>query len=305
MNQPPGVSKSVDLKNFNWWKVGGSAQFYAEPSTVEEIINVVKWAHSEALPITVLGDGSNCLISDQGISGLVLHTHKLSGILSEQTNGDNYELSCWSGTPKLQVMQLFLKRKLSPALFLSGLPGQVGGGVVMNAGVREKREPREFNEIVKSFEVVSLEDGSLKSFEHSQIEWAYRSSKGWQPGVITKVNLSWPNQPDLDVPKMVVAANKSRKSKQPLELPSGGSTFKNPSAEVSAGYLIEKCGLKGFKIGGAQVSEKHANFIVNINNASSQDVWDVIDHVQKTVKRLEGVDLHTEVIRLGEFQIKS
>tara|TARA_B100000749_G_scaffold279661_1_gene273159 strand:+ start:144650 stop:145558 length:909 start_codon:yes stop_codon:yes gene_type:complete len=295
----PILQTNVSLKEYNWWKVGGEAQFFVEPESPEQVIDCLKWAEANGHAYTVLGDGSNCLISDQGISGLTISTKKLNGILREQEQDGQYLIECLAGTPKMQVMRLFLKKKLTPALFLSGLPGQVGGGIYMNAGVREKREPREFCQIVKSFKVVDEKTLSIKTYSHSDIEWSYRKTSGWGPGIIVSCELGWENTPDPEVPKMVVEANKLRKSKQPLEFPSGGSTFKNPSTEQSAGLLIDQAGLKGFKVGDAQVSEKHANFIINLGQATAKDVWSVIKHVKEMVLKTSGIELQTEVIRKG------
>ncbi len=151
------------------------------------------------------------------------------------------------------------------------------------------------SEIVEWVEV--LQDRKVVRFNADQITWTYRHSSGWQPGIVIRVGLCWPNQPVSDMSERVREANRIRMSKQPLELPSCGSVFVNPPGHKS-GALIEACGLKGFSIGGAQVSPKHANFIVNNGNAKAADILGVIQHVQKTVKERQNVDLKTEVIFL-------
>ena len=169
----------------------------------------------------------------------------------------------------------------------------------MNAGVAEKMTPREFVEFTDWFEVLKP-DGSIRRYLREDVEWAYRHCNGWQPGIIARVGLSWPLEPSADVLERVKAANKVRLTKQPLDLPSCGSVFKNPPG-TSSGREIEAAGLKGFSIGGAQVSVKHANFIVNTGDASARDVDGVIKHVQKTVRLKAGIELKTEVVYLGDW----
>ena len=130
--------------------------------------------------------------------------------------------------------------------------------------------------------------------------WTYRHSKGWEPGVVVKAHIKWPKVEDPTILEKVKQANKTRLTKQPLDMPSCGSVFKNPENHKSA-QLIDSCGLKGFRIGDAQVSLKHANFIVNLDQATAVDTWNLILHVQKTVEEKTGVKLNTEVVRLGDW----
>ena len=167
----------------------------------------------------------------------------------------------------------------------------------MNAGVgHENLRPREFVEIVDWVEV--LKDGEIVRLKNEDIQWEYRGTKGWQPGVITKVMMSWPMAPDDKILERVRELNKWREEKQPLEFPNTGSVFKNPPGEKS-GRLIDQCGLKGFRIGDAQVSEKHGNFIVNRGKATANDLKSLVQHVQAEVKKQKGIDLHPEWIFLG------
>lgn len=292
--------ENINLKPYNSWQVGGDAEYFFQPESIEQLIDGIKQSKEKKLPITVIGDGTNSLISDRGVKGLVINLNKLSGIEDQKINNNKLKIIALAGTSKMELMRCFLKHKLSPALFLSGLPGNLGGGIVMNAGVSEDRKPKEFCEIVDWFEVVGLNDFKIKKYNNQEIEWVYRNTKGWQPGIITRAGLSWPNEADKTIPKKVIEANKLRISKQPLDLPSCGSTFKNPEG-TSAGRLIEECGLKGFQIGGAQVSPKHANFLVNIDNAKATDIHKVIEHIKTTVKEKTGVELQTEVKYIGEW----
>lgn len=252
----------------------------------------------EGHPVTVLGDGTNVLISEAGIKGLVICMKNLVGV-EEEVSESHVRVICMAGTAKAQVLRCFLKNKLQSALFLAGLPGDVGGGVVMNAGVSEGYVPREFEEITDWIEVVTIESSpQVKKYTHDEIQWSYRQSKGWQPGVIVRAQLSWPNKPDDEVMKSIRLATRNRLMKQPLDKPSCGSTFVNPPGD-KAGRLIEAAGLKGFRQGNAYVSDKHANFIITEEGATANDVLAIIRHVQQTVQQKFAIELQTEIQFLG------
>lgn len=295
------IKKNVSLAEYTSWLVGGPAEYFCLPENEADVKEAVLWAHDNNQPVTLFGGGTNVLISDKGIRGLVMCLRRFSGVESKEVNG-RLEITAMAGTAKSELLKIFLKNKLAPALFLAGLPGDIGGGVVMNAGVAEGFVPREFVEITDWVEVLRLKDGqfSTQRFSKDQIHWEYRHSKGWQPGVITRVGISWPMQPDATILDQVRNANKVRLTKQPLDMPSCGSVFRNPSGHKAA-QLIDGCGLKGFTVGGAQVSLKHANFIVNLGEAKATDMWHVIEHVRSTVKTQKSVELQTEVVRLGEW----
>lgn len=296
------IKKNVPLSQYTSWLVGGIADHFCMPLNEQELNEALLFAKSNQLSITILSGGTNVLVSDAGIRGLVVCLKKFSG-LSVSEDGQTLRLECLAGTAKSELLKNFLKYKLPPALFLAGIPGDVGGGVVMNAGVAESFSPREFCELVEWIEVLdfSQEKFLKKRFSVNELNWSYRHSSGWQPGVITKVGIKWPLVQDQDILQKVREANRIRLSKQPLDLPSCGSVFVNPPGLKSA-QLIDQCGLKGFRVGGAEVSSKHANFIVNVDQAKARDILDVIHHVQKVVKHQKGVELQTEVIRLGVFE---
>jgi len=295
------IKKNVSLAEYTSWLVGGPAEYFCLPESEADVKEALLWARDNNRPITLFGGGTNILISDRGIRGLVMCLRRFSGVGSKEVNG-RLEITAMAGTAKSELLKIFLKNKLPPALFLAGLPGDIGGGVVMNAGVAESFVPREFVEIIDWVEILRLQDGhfSTHKFTKEQIQWEYRHSKGWQPGVITRVGISWPMQPDATILDQVRNANKVRLTKQPLDMPSCGSVFRNPSGHKAA-QLIDGCGLKGFTVGGAQVSLKHANFIVNLGEAKATDMWQVIEHVRSTVRSLRSVELQTEVIRLGDW----
>lgn len=292
------IVENVSLKDYAWWKIGGPADFFCLPRTVDEVREAAEFSRAKNIPLTVLGGGTNVLISDAGIEGLTVCMRELKGVVSREENG-RLVIEALAGSPKSELTKIFLKRKMAPALFLCGLPGDVGGGVVMNAGVAEKILPREFVELVDWVEVMELgPKPSLKRLRKDEIKWTYRHTEGWQPGLIVRAQVSWPLETDETLPQKVKDATKSRLQRQPLELPSCGSTFKNPPGN-SAGALIEKAGLKGYKVGGAEISSKHANFIVNRGGATAADVKFIIAHIQSEVLRQFGVELVTEVKFLG------
>lgn len=288
------------LKNLNSWKVGGEAEYFCSPENIDQCIEAHQFAKEKNLDITYLGIGSNVLISDQGIAGLVISSRKLKNIesfINEDTN--RLEIHCLAGNFKTEALKLFLKHNLTPALMFAGIPGDIGGGVFMNAGISEKIEPREFSEVVDYVEV--LRDGKIHHFKNKDLDWSYRHCNGWQPGMIVKVGISWSlEHPDPEIKTKVRNANRNRITKQPLDLPSCGSVFVNP-LPYHSGKLIQDAGLKAFRIGDAQVSEKHANFIVNLGEATATDIDAVIKHVQKTVWEKFQVKLVTEARYLGRW----
>ncbi len=292
------ISQNVNLAEFTSWLIGGNAEYFCQPSSIEELKEAIHYSNSHQLKISILGGGSNVLISDHGIKGLTICLRKFSHTTIKTAN-DNLYIETLSGTSKSELLKIFLKHKSTPALFLAGLPGDVGGGVVMNAGVAENVEPREFMQLVDWIEVMDS-NLNIRRIQKSDLKISYRHTEGWQPGVITKVAISWPIEGENALLAKVKEANLVRLSKQPLDMPSCGSVFKNPDG-FKAAQLIDQCGLKGYQIGDAQVSLKHANFIVNLNKATATETWNVIQHVQKTVLQQKGVQLTTEVVRLGEW----
>lgn len=296
------IRQNVSLASFTSWQVGGTADWLSEPTSEIELEEAIKFAVEKSLPITVLGGGTNVLISDRGIRGLVIALRKFTGINTREHFG-RFQVEALSGTSKSELLRVFLKAKLEPAVFLAGIPGDVGGGIVMNAGVSEMMTPREFVEITDRIEVWNWDSKgaiSKRQIDAKNLNWSYRHCEGWRPGILVRTWFSWKLEPREDVLSRVRNANQVRVTKQPLDLPSCGSVFVNPPND-RAGRLIESCGLKGFAIGGAKVSEKHANFIVNTGGATATDMSAVIEHVQKKVLMVSGVKLKTEVIWLGDW----
>ena len=324
------IKENFSLKNYSSWRVGGKADYFAEPQSLQELKDICAWAQKNQQPVSVIGGGSNILISDQGVAGLVICMRHLNRVKEEacqdftkknssensqvteespllsnknstkESSDQSLHLICEAGAMKSQALKVFLKHQLPPALFLTGLPGDIGGGVVMNAGVGVDIVPKEFCEIVEWVEVLRPE-GTVEKVETSDIQWDYRSSKGWQPGIIVRVGLVWPmKDKDEQIMQKMKQATRRRVQSQPLNLPSCGSTFRNPKNN-KAGALIEACGLKGYRVGGAEISSKHANFLTTSKEATASDVDSLIKYIQKAVKIEKGIELQTEVVRLGRW----
>jgi len=316
------IIENQNLAELNWWKVGGVARHFSAPHSVDELKEAWRFAIDRKLPVWIISGGSNVLIRDGVLDGIVISMHALSGIESkhipEASEGGaaasrEVTITALAGTPKSEAAKIFLQNRLPPAVFMTGIPGDMGAGVVMNAGIGEARVPREFCEIVKKIEVlrpkadgVGPRDKVLRSDDTfneieiagSDIMWEYRHSSGWKPGIITRVTVGCAFAPDKAVTDQVREQTKKRVSTQPLDLPNCGSVFRNPIGHKSA-QLIEGCGLKGFRIGGAAVSMKHANFIVNDRGATAEDISKLIEHVRSTVREQKGVELMTEVVYIG------
>ena len=294
------IKHNYPLSSLNSWKVGGSADFFCEPSNKSDIFFALRWAKENNHPVTCLGQGTNLLISDKGVRGLTIRLSKLKNIKSYQEQ-ECLHIKALAGTPKAQVMQVFAKQKLAPALFLCGLPGDVAGGVVMNAGVGQSMFPKEFKHIVEEITVIDARD--LRVVSKKDIKWGYRSSEGWGPGLIYEVHLSWPLKPLLDLPKHLREMALKRAKSQPLQSLSSGSVFKNPTEGLKAGALIEQCGLKGYKIGGAKVSEKHANFVLNQGGAKAEDIHLLIQLIKSKVWEKHHIHLEPEVKYIGQWRV--
>lgn len=291
------IRKNEPLKNWNGWKVGGLADYFCQPETPDQLKEALQWSEKNNQAFTVLGGGTNVLISDQGVEGLLISTAKLNHCSFQKTQ-NSLLVECLAGTLKSQLMKVFKIHKLAPALFLSGLPGDIGGGIVMNAGVSRPFKPSEFSEIVKSFEIMTAK-GS-KRYEKEDVKWSYRKSSGWEKGVIYRAQFEWPLKEMENLNNQIKAELKKRRSTQPLEYASCGSVFKNPYPQF-AGELIEKSGLKNLKIGAAQVSQKHGNFIVNLGGAKAQDIDNLIQKIRGAVYNKFAVSLEPEIHYVGRW----
>ncbi|WP_421381919.1 UDP-N-acetylmuramate dehydrogenase [Bacillus salacetis] len=278
------------LKDHLYTKLGGKADFFITPTTYEEVQNVVKLSNEENIPFTLLGNGSNLIIKDGGIRGIVINLKHLDDIST-----DGATLVAQSGARIIDASRRALAESLSGLEFACGIPGTVGGALYMNAGAYGG----EIKDVLDYAYVVDKEGNLVKRLA-SELDLDYRTSNIPDNGDIV-LEATFKLKPgDYEEIKAVMDdLTYKRESKQPLEYPSCGSVFKRPPGYF-AGKLIQDSQLQGKNIGGAEVSTKHAGFIVNKDNATAKDYISLIEHVQKTVKEKFDVELEREVRILGE-----
>ncbi len=274
------------------FKIGGPADVFVCAQTRNELRTVIEMTKEHNVPLTVVGNGSNLLVSDKGIRGAVV---SLDGdFCSLQCIGER-KIVAGAGTMLSHLCQFAHGNSLTGLEFAYGIPGSVGGAVYMNAGAYGG----EIKDVAVACEYITM-DGEIVSIMAEDMDLSYRHSffTGKNHIIISATFILEKGDKERIKGTMRELMGK-RSDKQPLELPSAGSAFKRP-AGYFAGALIEQCGLKGYTVGGAQVSEKHAGFIVNTGDATCEDVLALIRHIQETVKRETGVELESEIRAIGE-----
>lgn len=280
------------MKNHTTFRIGGPADALALPKTPEEVAEVVRFCHEHAQPYYVLGNGSNLLVSDEGYRGLVLQLYRNFNDI--QVNGET--ITVQSGAMLAAVARTAYQTGLTGLEFAYGIPGTIGGAVVMNAGAYGG----EMKNVLKEVTVLTKE-GEVLVIPAKALELGYRTSvipkNGW---IVLGAVLQLKKGDQEQILARMEELKEQRITKQPLDLPSAGSTFKRPEGYF-AGKLIMDAGLRGFTVGGAQVSEKHCGFVVNRGNATAADVWELICEVKRRVKEMTGVELEPEVKLLGDF----
>lgn len=287
------ILENVPLDGKTSYGIGGPARFYAEPLSEEEVAEACRRAAERGLPVVVLGNGSNMLISDRGVNALVVN---LSACFSA-VSWDRAKAFVLGGFPLDELAAEAARRGCAGIEELSGIPGTAGGAVVMNAGAFGT----EIAKTLRSARVLRSRGLEVETVAAEQLALGYRTSaiRGSGDIVLSAVFEFEPADAGELVASREQVLNR-RRAKQPLRLPSCGSVFKRPPDNY-AGTLIESSGLKGFSVGGAMISEKHANFIVNTGGATAEDVRGVIRHAQKVVYESSGILLEPEVVFVGEF----
>ncbi len=281
--------KNVNLSEHTSFKIGGSAEIFVMPESKKALVNTVKSALEHGVNYFILGKGSNILVSDLGIEGAVIDTSKLNKI----ERNDNI-ITCECGVSLIRLCNYAAENSLKGLEFAFGIPGSVGGAMIMNAGAYGG----EISAVAKSAECLD-NSGNNINLELSPSDFSYRSSIFKKKDLIVlSASFSLEKGDSECIRTSMNEFIKRRKEKQPLEYPSAGSTFKRPEGYF-AGALIEKNGFKGFSVGGAQVSEKHAGFIINKNRATEKDVSALIKIIQEKVLKNDGVLLEPEVIKVG------
>ncbi|MDP4126582.1 MAG: UDP-N-acetylmuramate dehydrogenase [Bacillota bacterium] len=278
------VERNYPLHQLTTWKIGGPAEAVFWPSTIQDLLTVWQRAQKAQIPLWLIGRGSNLLISDEGLPGIVVITTALRSIQWE-----DYRVQVGAGYSLARLAQEVGERGWSGLEFARGIPGSVGGAVVMNAGAHGG----EMAPLIQNVTVL-WPNGTIRKLERAELKFAYRSCslRGHAWVLETKLALSQGNCEQIlkNMKENLV----KRIANQPLEKPNAGSVFRNPPGD-SAGRLIEAAGWKGKTIGEAQVSDKHANFIVNLGKASSRDVLALVEGIRNDVQSKYGITLQTEV----------
>lgn len=273
------------------FRIGGRADMMVYPTRRRELRDLIELCKNEGIEWVALGNGSNVLVSDAGIRGLVIMTDRLSRV----TFREDGTVEAWAGAPLARVANLAKNYSLTGLEFAYGIPGSVGGAVYMNAGAYN----RQMCNVIEETEYITT-DGGMKMIYGDEHNFGYRTSFFKENGgviVRTVMRLSEGNMEDIAAKMQEYTT--ARNEKQPLDKPSAGSVFKRPEGYF-AGKLIEDAGLKGVSVGGAQVSPKHAGFIVNTGGATCKDVLTLIDKIKSEVLRQFGVELHEEIQFIGE-----
>ncbi|MBV8887661.1 MAG: UDP-N-acetylmuramate dehydrogenase [Chroococcidiopsidaceae cyanobacterium CP_BM_RX_35] len=288
------IRPQVPLATLTSLRVGGPAQWYAAPRNLADLQASLEWAQRLGLEVTMLGAGSNLLVSDHGIPGLVISTRHLR---ATQFNPETGELRAGAGEHLPRLAWQAAAWGWQGLEWAVGIPGTVGGAVVMNAGAHSNCVAKMLVETC-----VLSPTGSLETFTPQQLGYSYRTSM-LQGNQYLVTQATFQLQPGADPAQVKVATGQhleQRQITQPYHLPSCGSVFRNPKL-YTAGWLIEQTGLKGYQIGAAQVAERHANFILNCGGATASDIFRLIFYIQQQVEKCWSVWLEPEVKFLGEF----
>ena len=291
MNWPLACVRPTEpLCNHTSFRIGGPAEWFAEPETIDELQLVLREAARQGLPVSIIGGGTNLLVADEGVRGVVIHLGKQFRqveIISAEADPIAV-VRCGASLLTQRLVLLAGQYGWGDLELLAGLPGQLGGAVMMNA--------QQIGRFVKQVRLVRF-DGGMMELPQDQVHFTYRYT-AMDPGIVADVLFEFPKIPVQVASERIQQALRYRNTTQDLNLPSAGCAFKNPEGQ-SAGRLIDQAGLKGARIGDARISLRHANFIVNVGQASCQDVLSLMEHVQRQVEREFGIHLEPEVRLLG------
>ena len=280
----------AEMKNYVHFRVGGPADILLIPESKEQVIKTIEICREKNIPFYVIGNGSNLLVRDGGIKGVVIKLKELKNI---EVKDNIIEAEC--GAMLKDVSDAALKNSLTGLEFACGIPGTIGGAVFMNAGAYNG----EISNVIESAEIINGKN-EVVTLSKEELELKYRSSIVMKNNyIVLSAKFKLEDGDKKNIKEIVEDLTNKRESKQPLEYPSAGSTFKRPEGYF-AGKLIQDAGLKGYTIGGAAVSEKHSGFVINKNNATARDILNLIHHIQEEVKKQFNVELHPEVRIIGE-----
>ncbi|MCL1914639.1 MAG: UDP-N-acetylmuramate dehydrogenase [Eubacteriaceae bacterium] len=295
----PGLTVRINehMSKHTSFKTGGLADIYLLPTSKSSLLSCIRVLKEEGVPFYVIGNATNIVVSDEGIQGAVISTRKMGAI-----SIDGQRMHAESGASLKSMSMRALESSLSKMEWAFGIPGSVGGAVSMNAGAYGT----EAKDVVESVEVLgpNMETSILLN---EQMDFGYRASAVFDKGLLVlSATFLLEKAPQNKIKELMDTLSEARRSRQPIELPSAGSVFKRPKEEgMYAAKLIEDAGLKGCQIGGAMVSPKHSGFIVNVGNATTNDIARLVDHVQKTVFEKFQIELETEIKFIGRAQANS
>lgn len=289
------LKANVPLASLTSFRVGGPAEWYVAPRHPDELQASLEWARDQQIPVTMLGAGSNLLVSDRGLPGLVISTRHLRYTEFDDETG---RVTVGAGEPLPRLSWRIADRGWQGFEWAVGIPGTVGGAVVMNAGAHGDC----IADILVEAQVLSL-DGTTQILTPTEMGYSYRTSllQGSDQYVTRATFALKPGADPVAVTTTTEAHKEQRQRTQPYNFPSCGSVFRNPG-DYKAGWLIEQTGLKGYQIGGAQVAQRHANFILNRGGATASDIFQLIQFVQSSVQQEWSLWLEPEVKMLGDFQ---
>jgi UDP-N-acetylmuramate dehydrogenase len=283
------ISLNEKLAPFTTFRIGGVADYYVEPVDPCDAVNILNYAKDKNVPYYVMGNGSNVLISDEGIRGLVLNLEAGFNYLKHE----NGKISAGAGVKMAKFVDFCIQHSYRGVEMLAGIPATVGGALVMNAGAYGG----EMSDYVVEVQVVK--NGEIKRLTKDECGFMYRNSKLRETAVLEGV-FELPKGDPEEISRKRKELLLKRNETQPVEIPNAGCIFKNPKDNYAA-RLIEECGLKGRSVGGAMVSPKHSNFIVNYDKATAEDVIELIRIIRKTVKEKYRIELELEVIKRQYF----
>lgn len=282
--------KNEKLCNHISFKVGGPCPLLIEPKDAKQLTNILKLINETNTPYIILGNGTNVLVPDEGLDKVVV---KIGDEMTSLTLEGDDVICCSAGTKVVTLCKFALEHSLSGLEFAYGIPGTCGGAVFMNAGAYGG----EVKDVITEITYLTP-DLELRTMPSSEAEFSYRHSAFKKSGcIVVSAKFKMKKAPKEEIKAAMNDFLSRRKDKQPLEYPSAGSTFKRPEGYF-AGALIEQCGFKGKTLGGAQISDKHAGFLINKSNATAKDILDLINLTQETVKKETGITLEPEVIIL-------
>lgn len=287
------IYREEPMKNHTTFRIGGNAEVFAAPDSADGVERVLQICREENIPCTVIGNGSNLLVGDRGVCGVVLQIYRnYASIRIEGT-----DLYVKAGALLGQTAAAAAREGLTGLEFASGIPGTIGGAAAMNAGAYGG-EMKDVLVWVKAID----RDGYVRQYAAAELELGYRTSRIQKEAlVVLEVKLTLQQGDPVKIRERMEELKEQRVAKQPLEYPSAGSTFKRPEGYF-AGKLIMDAGLRGFSVGDAQVSEKHCGFVINRGNATAADVMALVSQVQTIVEEKFGVQLELEVRRIGTFE---